>query len=132
MTRDLITSYFARFNARDVDGLLDLLDGEVVHEICQGGREVGRDAFRAFLEHMNRCYQEHVYDVVVMCDEAGTRAAAEFLVEGTYLVTDGAHPAARGQTYTLRAGAFFEIVGGRIGRVTTHYNVQEWLRAICP
>jgi hypothetical protein len=37
----------------------------------------------------------------------GTRAAAEFVVNGTYLATDEGLPEARGQTYVLPAGGFF-------------------------
>lgn len=130
MTRELIHGYYNRFNARDWNGLSELLDPEVVHEICQGGVEVGRESFRAFLERMETHYREQVYDVTVMCNEDGSRAAAEFWVEGEYLQTDPPHPEARGQTYRLRVGAFFEITGGRIGRLTNHYNVRQWVAEI--
>jgi steroid delta-isomerase-like uncharacterized protein len=56
-----------------------------------------------------------------------SRAAAEFNVHGTYLSTDEGLPPAKGQTYTLPAGTFFAIRDGRIARVTTYYNLTDWL-----
>ena len=35
-------------------------------------------------------------------------------------------PPARGQTYTIPAGAFFTLRDGRIARVTTCYNLADW------
>jgi GNAT superfamily N-acetyltransferase len=55
---------------------------------------------------MNRCYRERLSDIVVMASPDGTRAAAEFTVNGTYLATDEGLPEARGQTYVLPAGGF--------------------------
>ena len=46
-----------------------------------------------------------------MVDATGTRAAAEFMVEGEYLATDAGLPPARGQRYRLPAGAFFDDRG---------------------
>jgi steroid delta-isomerase-like uncharacterized protein len=51
-------------------------------------------------------------------------------LKGTYLKTDEGLPPARGQQYTLRVGAFFELKDGRILRVSNHYNLQHWLRQI--
>ena len=31
-----------------------------------------------------------------------------------------------GQTYRLPAGTFYDIRGGRIARVTMHYNLADW------
>jgi steroid delta-isomerase-like uncharacterized protein len=59
-----------------------------------------------------------------------TRAAAEFVVHGRYLATDEGLPEAKGQTYVLPAGAFLEVREGRIARVTTYYNLQDWLRQV--
>ena len=43
-----------------------------------------------------------------------------------WVVTDEGLPEAKGQRYVLRAGAFFEIAGGLITRVTTYYNLADW------
>ena len=65
-----------------------------------------------------------------MTNPDGTRAAAEFIVNGTYLKTDPGLPEARGQSYRLPAGAFFTIRDGQIARVTTYYNLAEWVRQV--
>lgn len=122
----LLTRYYAAFNAGDWEGMLDCLDDGVIHDINQGGRQTGKDAFRSFLAHMERCYRERLDGIVLMASDDGTRGAAEFIVHGEYLATDEGLPEANGQTYTMPAGAFFSIAGGRITRVTVYYNLADW------
>jgi steroid delta-isomerase-like uncharacterized protein len=62
-----------------------------------------------------------------MASEDGHRAAAEFNVRGVYKATDSGLPPATGQTYVLPAGTFFAVRDGRIARVTTYYNLTEWI-----
>jgi steroid delta-isomerase-like uncharacterized protein len=129
-TEQLIKNYYDRFNAKDNEGFLILLTDNVIHEISQGGVDTGKEAFRKFLKHMDECYNERAYDIAVMVNEDGSRAAAEFMLDGTYLKQDGSLPPANGQTYTLRVGAFFEIKDGKVARIANHYNMKEWLRQI--
>jgi steroid delta-isomerase-like uncharacterized protein len=129
-TRRLIHDYYAAFNRHDSESMLALLTGDVIHDINQGSREIGRDAFRAFMQRMDRSYRETIRDLVVMTAEDGTRAAAEFIVDGTYTATDEGLPDANGQTYSLPAGAFFAIRNGKIARVTNWYNLQDWLKQV--
>ncbi len=129
-TEELIRLYYEAFNTGDRPGMLRLLAKDVVHGINQGENVVGVEAFERFLAHMDRCYAEQVEDLVVMVDESGTRAAAEFFIRGQYLVTDEGLPPAEGQTYHLRVGAFFEIAEGRIARVTNYYNLQDWIHQV--
>jgi steroid delta-isomerase-like uncharacterized protein len=129
-----VLAYYQAFNAGDTETLLGLLTDDVVHDISQGGRETGKLAFRRFLDHMNRCYRERLADLVVMVDQSGTRAAAEFTVHGTYVATDPGvpegTPPASGQTYVLPAGAFFVLRDGQVARVSNHYNLGDWVRQI--
>ena len=127
---DLIQRYYAAFNAGDMPAFLSLLSDDIEHDINQGKRETGRAAFAAFMQHMNRCYRERLVDIVLMANEEGTRASAEFTVLGEYLVTDEGLPPANGQTYRLPAGAFFDIQGGRIKRITNYYNLQDWVAQV--
>lgn len=131
-TEKLIRAYYDRFNARDVDGFLALLSDDVAHDLSQGPRETGKDAFRRFLQHMNRCYRETVRDLAVMTDADGTHAAAEFNLDGVYQATDGDLPKAKGQKYVLRVGAFFDIREGKVARIANHYNFKDWLRQVAP
>jgi steroid delta-isomerase-like uncharacterized protein len=129
-TERLIRAYYAAFNAKDDAGFLALLADDVVHDINQGGREHGKRAFAAFLTRMNLCYDEEVVDLAVMSNDDGSRAAAEFTVLGKYIAGDEGLPPARGQTYRLPAGAFFEIEDGKVARISNFYNLQEWLRQV--
>jgi len=127
---DTIRAYYDAFNAQDMDAFLALLTDDVVHDINQGERQVGKDAFAAFMAHMNRCYRERLTDMVVMASEDGTRASAEFIVNGEYLATDEGLPEANGQTYRLPAGAFFEIRDGKVARVTNYYSLTDWIAQV--
>ncbi len=127
--KSLIETYYAAFNSGDREALLDLLAEDIAHEINEAGVETGKEAFRAFLTRMDRCYREAVEDLVIFTGP-DNRAAAEFFIRGEYLATDPGLPEARGQTYRLRVGAFFEARGGKITRVTNYYNLQNWLRQV--
>ena len=65
-----------------------------------------------------------------MVSPDGTRAAAEFNVRGKYLVSETGLPDANGQAYALPAGTFFAIRDGRIARITTYYNLTEWIMQV--
>ena len=125
-----IKAYYDAFNAGDMQAFLALLDDNVVHGINQGGDQVGKTAFATFMDHMNRCYKETLTDIVIMENGDGTRGAAEFVVNGEYLVTDEGLPEAKGQTYRLPAGAFFEIRDGKVARITNHYNLNDWIAQV--
>ena len=130
----LVRAYYAAFNAGDRAAFLALLTEDVEHAISQGGSEHGRAAFARFMAHMDRCYREQITDIVVMTDPTGTRAAAEFTVQGTYIATDAGvpdgTPPASGQSYTLPAGAFFTLRDGKIARIANHYNLGDWVRQV--
>ena len=126
----LLDRYYAAFNAGDWEAMLDCLADDVAHDCNQGVRQVGKPAFRSFLAHMARCYRERLEDLVIMASADGTRAAAEFIVHGTYLATDDGLPEARGQGYVLPAGAFLAVAGGRIARLTMYYNLEDWIRQV--
>ncbi|WP_374107087.1 ketosteroid isomerase-related protein [Maritalea mobilis] len=128
--RALVTRYYAAFNTGDVEGMVACLSPEVAHHVNEGGVRVGHEKFRDFCAHMNRCYAEELTDIVVMAHPDGARAAAEFTVNGRYLVTDDGLPEAKGQVYVLPAGGFFSIEGGLITRVVTYYNLADWVRQV--
>jgi steroid delta-isomerase-like uncharacterized protein len=129
-TRALIQEYYAAFNRGDREAFLALLSDGVRHDINQGGSEVGKAAFRSFMERMDRCYSEQITDLVVMVSENGETAASEFVVRGSYLRSDEGLPPATGQEYTLPGGAFFSIRDGQVTRVVNYYNLSDWLRQV--
>ncbi|WP_439641076.1 ketosteroid isomerase-related protein [Nevskia sp.] len=129
-TRKLLADYYGAFNRRDWPTFLGLLTDDVIHDVNQGGREIGKAAFEAFMDKMNRSYSEEIVDISINVNVDGSRAAVEFLVLGKYLKTDEGLPEANGQTYRLPAGAFFDIRGGKVARVTNYYNLNDWLKQV--
>jgi steroid delta-isomerase-like uncharacterized protein len=129
-TRELVRRYYDAFNAGDVEAMLDCVADDVVHDVSQGERRIGRALFAAFLRHMNERYREALSNIVVMTTPDGAHAAAEFDLHGRYLKTDEGLPEARGQSYQLRVGAFFDVSEGRIARLATHYNLKDWISQV--
>jgi len=128
-TRDIVTAYYAAFNAGDTDAMLALVADDVRHDVNQGEPRHGKVLFADFNAHMTRCYRERLTDMLILAE--GERAAAEFIVNGTYLATDDGLPEATGQTYRLPAGAFLSVnAEGRIDRITTYYNLSDWLKQV--
>lgn len=129
-TQTLIQAYYDAFNRGDREATLALLGEDVIHDLNQGAREVGREAFRTFFARMDRSYAERLEDIVIMVSSDGARAAAEYVVHGTYEADDEGLPAASGQRYVLPGGAFFSIQDGKITRVTNYYNLGDWIAQV--
>lgn len=129
-TLQLITDYYNVFNSVNRAAFLALLTEDVVHDLNQGAREVGKAQFTAFLSRMDRCYREQIRDLQITVSSDGTHAGAEYVVHGSYLAQDAGLPPASGQIYILPGGAFFDLRGGKIARVSNYYNLTEWLRQV--
>lgn len=129
-TAALIRRYYDAFNSGDGEGMLACLTDDVIHDVNQGERRTGKDKFHAFNARMEHHYKERLENIAVMVSKDGMRAAAEFNVHGTYLNTDSGLPEAKGQTYVLPAGTFFAIRDGQIARVTTYYNLTDWITQV--
>ena len=125
-----IAAYYAAFNAGNTAGLIDTLHDEFVHHVNEGATRMGKAAFAEFCAHMSETYREELKDMVIMANAEGTRGAAEFVVHGQYLKTDPGLPEARGQRYVLPAGGFFTLKDGKITRVSTYYNMNDWIRQV--
>ena len=123
---ETVKAYFDAFNNGDTAAMLACLSDDVAHHVNEGQVRRGKELFEAFCAHMSRCYRETLTDMVIFEHEDGSRAAAEFIVNGTYLETDEGLPEARGQSYRLPAGSFFSLEGGKISRVVTYYNLTDW------
>ena len=127
---EIIAAYYDAFNRQDMETFLSLLTDDVAHDINQGERQTGKAEFAKFMDHMNRCYRETLTDIVIMASADGKCASAEFVVNGEYLVTDEGLPEANGQKYVLPAGAFFDLRGGKVARVTNYYNLNDWISQV--
>ncbi|PPC99758.1 MAG: isopropylmalate/homocitrate/citramalate synthase [Hyphomicrobium sp.] len=129
-TAALIRDYYTAFNTGDTDAMLEFLTDDVIHDVNQGERRTGKDKFRAFNARMTHNYKEELKDIVVLVSKDATRAAAEFNVHGVYKNSEEGLPPAAGQTYVLPAGTFFAIRDGKIARVTTYYNLTDWITQV--
>ena len=130
MTRATLETSYAAFNAGDAAGMLACLTDDIEHRVNEGGIRRGKALFTEFCSHMGVSYRETLKDMVIFVNEDATRGAAEFVVHGEYLKTDPGLPEAKGQRYILPAGAFFDLRDGKIARVTTFYNLQDWVAQV--
>ena len=126
----LIAAYYDAFNRGEPEAMETMLHDDFEHHVNEGGIRRGKEGFAAFNRHMSETYRENLTDLVIFASEDGSRAAAEFVVNGTYLKTDPGLPEARGQSYRLPTGTFFAIRDGKIARVTTYYNLSDWMRQV--
>ena len=126
----LVETYYQAFNQHNPSGMLECLHEEIQHDMNQGATQVGKQKFAQFLDHMSECYLESLKDITVMVSENSDLASARFIVDGTYLKSDGALPEAHQQKYKIKAGTFFEFKNSLISRVTTYYNLSEWINLV--
>ena len=91
---ELIHAYYDAFNRGNREGMLALLTDDVVHDLNQGVREVGREAFATFMARMDHCYTEQLRAITVMVNgqvlESGPPAQirASAAVRDAYLGAD--------------------------------------------
>lgn len=126
----IIENYYDAFNKKDWERFFSCLDEHVRHDIANGPRELGKSAFRAFMDHMNECYDEQIEDLEIQVSPHGDEVEVEFDVVGTYLKTDGKLPPAKGQKYRLSVGTFFTVKGGKITRVSNFYDANDWIAQV--
>ncbi|MFN3846297.1 MAG: ketosteroid isomerase-related protein [Paracoccaceae bacterium] len=128
--RDTLIAYYAAFNAGNAAAMIACVTDDVEHRVNEGAVRRGRTRFAEFCSHMGVSYREHLAELEVFTNEDGTRGAAEFVVHGQYLKTDPGLPEARGQHYVLPAGAFFDLREGKISRISTFYNLSDWIAQV--
>lgn len=129
-TLALIRRYYDAFNAGNPEAMLACLTDDIEHRVNEGAHRIGKARFAEFCSHMGVSYREALKDMVIFATDDGTRAAAEFMVHGEYLKTDPGLPEARGQRYVIPAGGFFDVRDGKISRITTFYNLNDWIAQV--
>lgn len=130
MSKALIRQYYDSFNQKNWKQFFNLLDDNIVHEVNEGDKEVGKARFQKFLDRMNTSYDEQINNVIIYEADIKNLFAVQYIVSGTYLKTDPGLPEARGQKYEVKGAAFFEIEEGKIKVITNYYNLNEWLSLI--
>jgi len=130
-TRALITRYLEALSVGDLDTVTACVSDDVIHDVNQGGeRRIGRDRYVAYTARMSHHYSEQLSDIVILVNDDGSRAAAEFNITGKYVNTEDGLPPAYGQKYQLPAGIFFTIEADQISRVTAYYNLTDWITQV--
>lgn len=124
---DIVRAYYQHFNDQNWEGMFSLIDDEIRHEPNQGKPRIGKALFQEFMQGMDTSYAEELKDIVLFEGEKEGRIAAEFVVHGKYKKAEAGLPEAKGQPYVLPAAAFLEVKNGKISRVTTYYNLQQWI-----
>ena len=60
--------------------MLALVNAEIKHKRNQGKERIGIELFTAFLQKMDKCYNETVTEIVILCKSNNSRVVAEFVV----------------------------------------------------
>ncbi|WP_025765322.1 nuclear transport factor 2 family protein [Dyadobacter tibetensis] len=127
---EIAQKYYAAFNRQDWQGMLELVHPDIQHEPNEGEARHGKAAFTEFLKMMDTSYEEVLSEMVFFTEPSGKRISVEFVVNGIYKKGDDGFPEARGQRYVLPAAAFLEVTDGKISRVTTYYNLTNWISLV--
>ena len=110
--------------------MLDLVSEDIVHEPNEGDPRHGKPLFTAFVKKMEVAYDETLRDFTFYTEASEEKVAAQFTVHGRYLQAEDGLPEAHGQTYVLPAAAFLTVKDGLICKVTTYYNLSEWIQQV--
>lgn len=127
---EIAKKYYQAFNTQNWQQMLELVSEDIRHEPNEGKTRVGKELFASFLEKMDTSYQEELKDMVFFQGEEPDRIAVEFVVHGVYKQAEPGLPPAHGQKYILPAGAFLTINNNLIERITTFYNLEEWIEQV--
>ncbi len=115
----LVRHYVERYNANDVDGMLDCCSDDVVFESITnpGGamRLKGKDEMREVIEATTRAFRERRHEVVAILVD-GDRAAAETVFSGIAAAELG-HQVRSGEHVSIRGATMFELRDNKLSRI---------------
>ena len=115
----LVRRYVERYNANDVDGMLDCCADDVVFETITnpGGslRLNGKDEMREVIEATTRAFRERRHEVVAILVD-GQRAAAETLFSGVAAAELGQY-VRPGEHVSIRGATMFELRDDKLSRI---------------
>ena len=120
MSKAVVTAFLEAISVGDRDAALALAADDVIFDMPDGRRVIGRDDLRLALAQRASHFHETLADIAVMTGDG--RAAAEFTLKGAYIAAEPGLPNASGQRFSLQAGAFFEFDDGRISRFSLAIN----------
>src|SRR5262245_20386393 len=116
---DVVRRYVERYNACDVEGMLDCCADDVVFETITnpGGsiRLKGKDEMREVIEATTRAFRERRHEVLAIIVD-GERAAAETVFSGVAAAELGHHIRV-GEHISIRGATIFELRDNRLARI---------------
>jgi steroid delta-isomerase-like uncharacterized protein len=116
---NVVRRYVERYNASDVDGMLDCCADDVVFETVTnpGGsiRLEGKDEMREVIEATTRAFRERRHEVVAIIVD-GQRAAAETVFSGVAAAELGQN-VRPGEHISIRGATIFELRDNRLARI---------------
>ena len=104
---------------------MGLVSDDVVLDCHPQHREWGLEALDALLNRCQNAFREHVFEIEIMTNVDGTRAAAEYTVLGVPIGEDSQEVEETPQSYRFSGGLFFEIRDARIARLSPLRNVPR-------
>jgi steroid delta-isomerase-like uncharacterized protein len=115
----LVRRYVERYNANDLEGMLDCCADDVVFEtVTNPGGSIklnGKDEMRVVIEATTRAFRERRHQVVSIIVE-GERAAAETVFSGVAAAELGQSVHA-GEHVSIRGATIFELRDNRLARI---------------
>jgi steroid delta-isomerase-like uncharacterized protein len=115
----LVRRYVERYNANDIDGMLECCADDVVFETVTnpGGsiRLNGKDEMREVIEATTRAFRERRHEVIGMIVD-GQRAAAETVFSGVAAAELG-QAVRPGEHVSIRGATIFELRNDRLARI---------------
>lgn len=131
-TINLIKTYFESYNARQANTYFGTISSNVVNETNQGNAIVGLETFKVFMHAFMTSFDSRMSQIVLLVSDDGRYASASWVNTGTYVKSDPAITAipAKNQKYTVHGANFFEVSDGKIARITTYYNAEEFAKQL--
>ena len=114
-TRRLVHTLVERYNAKDVDGLIELYHPDARYWSPLGDWQEGTDHIRSHLEELHRTLPDERMEILALMADDGI-AVAEFASTGTR---------ADGAAYRIEFTEVIEVVDGRIASVKVYLDPEE-------
>ncbi len=116
---NVVRRYVERYNASDVDGMLECCADDVVFETITnpGGsiRLKGKDEMRGIIEATTLAFRERRHELVAIIVD-GQRAAAETVFSGVAAAELGQN-VRPGEHVSIRGATIFEVRDGQLKRI---------------
>lgn len=123
--RDLVMRYYTAYNAENWQTCLSLLSPDVVHDHPKG-RESGKLSFeRSVFQAV--CCRLQFSNISICASQSGRQAAAKYTILHRYLNTAPEMIQGSIPSHHLQGRSFFDVKGGLIRRITTYFDLKEWM-----